>query len=325
MPHAPAPSLEDIQAAQVRLRGHVHRTPVLTSSALNALTGAQLHFKCENLQRSGSFKARGAHNAVLALTDAEAARGVATHSSGNHGAALALAARTRGIPAHIVVPRNAPQAKLDNIRRYGGLLHLCEPTQQAREAAVAAVITANGARLVHPYDDPVVQAGQGTCALELLQDVEDLDLLLAPLGGGGLIGGSAVAAKSVRPGIRVVGVEPEGAADAVQSVAHGVITPVMKPASVADGLLATIKPSTFELIRTRVDAVVTVPDAAILRAQRLVWEILKLVIEPSSAVPLAALLEARVEARAAQVGIILTGGNVDFSACAARPKRSAPP
>ena len=307
----PALTLADVQAAQARIHGSIHRTPVLTSRTLDALAGAQLYFKCENFQRSGSFKARGAHNAVLSLDDAVAARGVATHSSGNHGAALALAARTRGIPAHVVAPRNAPQAKLDNIRRYGGILRLCEPTLAAREAAVAQVISETGACLIHPYDDPEVQAGQGTCALELLQEVPTLDLLLAPLGGGGLIGGSAVAAKGLKPGIRVVGAEPEGAADAALSVAAGRITPVAVPESVADGLLATIKPSTFELIRTRVDAVVTVPEAAILRALRLVSEVLKLVVEPSAVVPLAALLEARVEAHGARVGIILTGGNVD--------------
>lgn len=312
-PHAPALALGDIQAAQARIRGSIHHTPVLTSRALDQLTGVQLYFKCENFQRSGSFKVRGAHNAVLALTDAEASCGVATHSSGNHGAALALAARTRGIPAHIVAPHNAPQAKLDNIRRYGGVLRLCEPTQQAREQAVAEVIAETGARLVHPYDDPMVQAGQGTAALELLTEVPDLDLLLTPLGGGGLLGGSAVAAKALRPAIRVVGAEPEGAADAALSLANGQITPVDQPASIADGLLATIKPSTFALIRSHVDAVVTVPEDSIIRAMRLAWEVLKIVIEPSSAVPLAALLEQRIEARGCRTGIIFTGGNVDLS------------
>ena len=312
MPSAPGLGLDDVRAARGRIQPYIHRTPVFTSTALDALCGGRVFFKCENFQRSGSFKARGALNAVLSLDEATARRGVATHSSGNHGAALALAAATRGIPAHVVSPRTAPQAKLDNIRRYGGVLTLCEPTQQAREAAVERLIVETGATLVHPYENPRVQAGQGTAALELLEEVPDLDLLLCPVGGGGLMGGSAVVAKALRPGMWVVGVEPAGADDAARSVARGEITPVTQPCSVADGLLATLKPGTFELLRAHVDAIVTVPDEAILGAMRKVWEILKIVIEPSSAVPLAALLTGTVQAQGARTGVIFTGGNVDL-------------
>lgn len=305
-------TLSDIRAAHARIAAHVHRTPVFTSSALDALTGARLFFKCENFQRAGAFKARGAANAVLSLDDATAARGVVTHSSGNHGAALAMAARARGIPAHVVVPRTAPSVKKAAMAAYGATIIECEPTFAAREAACAAVMAGTGAHLVHPFDDPAVIAGQGTAALELLADVPGLETVTCPLGGGGLLGGTAVAVKGINPRVRVVAAEPEGADEGFRSRQAGRLLANERTATIADGLLGNMSERTFALMQRHVDEVVTVGDDAIIEAMRLVWTRMKIIIEPSCALPVAALLQGRWDARGKRVGVILTGGNVDI-------------
>jgi threonine dehydratase len=307
-------TLADIRAAHARIADKIHRTPVLTSATLDALCGAQLFFKCENFQKIGAFKARGATNAVFALTDAEAANGVATHSSGNHAAALARAARLRGIPAHIVMPSNAPKTKIESVRRNGGIIVFCEPTLVAREAACAKIIAETGARLVHPFDDYAVMAGQGTATLELLEQAPDLDLIIVPVGGGGLLCGTAVAAKGARPGIRVIAAEPAGADDAARSFAAGRIIPLEKASTVADGLRTSLGERNFPLIRQHVDEVVTVSEESIVAAMRRIWEVLKIIIEPSCAVPYAAIMEQKIDVSGKRVGIILTGGNVDLDA-----------
>jgi threonine dehydratase len=305
-------SLTDIREAHERIRGSIHRTPVLASETLNGLAGASLFFKCENFQKIGAFKARGATNAVFLLSEAEAERGVATHSSGNHAAAVARAAKLRGIPAHIVMPHNVPKAKQDSVQRYGARIQFCEPTLEAREAGVAKVIASTGAHLVHPFNDERVMAGQGTATVELLEDQPTIDLVLCPIGGGGLISGTAVAAKGMKPGIRVVGVEPAGADDAFRSFHGGVRLPMLNPRTIADGLRGALGDRTFPIVREYVDDVVTVSEGAIVQAMRAIWEILKIVIEPSAAVPYAAILERKVDVSGRRVGIILTGGNLDL-------------
>ena len=307
-------TLADIRAAHARIADKIHRTPVLTSATLDALCGAQLFFKCENFQKIGAFKARGATNAVFALTDAEAANGVATHSSGNHAAALARAARLRGIPAHIVMPSNAPKTKIESVRRNGGFIVFCEPTLVAREAACAKIIAETGARLVHPFDDYAVMAGQGTATLELLEQAPDLDLIIVPVGGGGLLCGTAVAAKGARPGIRVIAAEPAGADDAARSVAAGRLIPLEQAATIADGLRTSLSARTFPLIQQQVDGIVTVSEESIVAAMRRIWEVLKIIIEPSCAVPYAAIMDEKIDVSGKRVGIILTGGNVDLDA-----------
>jgi len=307
-------TLEHIRAAQARIAGRVLRTPVIGNALINSACGAQLHFKCENLQEMGAFKARGASNAIFKRSDAELRAGVVTHSSGNHGAAVARAARLRGVPARIVMPHNSSSAKLAAVRAYGGEITLCEPTVTAREAAAARIVAATGAVFVHPYDDPDVIAGQGTIALELLEQVPALDWLLCPIGGGGLASGLAVAAKGLRPSIRVVAVEPAGADDAYRSFQAGVLSPPTSVATIADGLRGALSARTFALIRRHVDAVVTVDEVAIVRAMRELWQHLRIVVEPSSAVAYAAILERKVDLQGAQVGIVLTGGNVDLDA-----------
>jgi len=302
----------DIEAAAVRIEGHVHHTPIVTSTRLNEILGVDLRLKCENLQRIGAFKARGAHNAVLALDDATAARGVVTHSSGNHAAALSLAARTRGIAARIVMPENAPLAKVDSVMRLGGEISFCAPTIAAREEAAARIIAETGATLIHPYDRPMVIAGQGTAARELLLAEPALDAIMAPVGGGGLMSGTAVAARAIRPGIRIVATEPEQADDAWRSWSSGVLTPGDPPRTVADGLRTTLGHNGFTILTALLDDFSTVSEAAIVEAMRLVWEVTKLVIEPSAAVPIAALMEGKPDLAGARVGVILTGGNVDL-------------
>jgi threonine dehydratase len=304
--------LEAIRAAHVRIREHVRRTPVLTCPQLDALLRSTLYFKCENLQEIGAFKARGACNAVLSLDPDEARRGVVTHSSGNHGAALAWAAARRGIPAWIVMPDNAAKVKRAAVTELGATVRYCEPTVAAREAMCAAVQTETGATLVHPYNDWRVIAGQGTAALELLEDVADLDAIITPVGGGGLLSGSAIAAKSLRPSIKVFGAEPAGADDAYRSLRMGRIVPQTDPRTIADGLRSSLGEKTFAVISTSVDAIGTTSEAAIVRAMRLCWEKLRLIVEPSSAVPLAAMLENKLPVAGMRVGVILSGGNVDL-------------
>jgi threonine dehydratase len=305
-------ALADIEAARARIAGKTKVTPVLTSPALDAAAGARLFFKCENLQQVGAFKARGAANAVFSLSDAEAERGVATHSSGNHGAALAWAAALRGVAATVVMPRGAAKPKVEQVEKLGARIVFCEPTLAAREAELARVVADTGAVAVHPYDDPAVIAGQGTAALELLDEVPDLDLVLAPVGGGGLLSGTAAAAKERRPGIRVIGAEPEGADDAARSFREGKLLPMPNPSTIADGLRAQLSQRTFDHIRRLADDVVTVSETEIIDAMRALWDRLKLVVEPSSAVPYAAIRSGKAHVRGLKVGVILTGGNVDL-------------
>jgi threonine dehydratase len=311
------PTLADIRAAHQRIKPHINHTPVLTSHTLNEITGGTMFFKCENFQKIGAFKARGAFNAVFSLTDAEAAKGVATHSSGNHAAALALAAKTRGCTAHVVMPDNAPLVKKQAVERYGGRITFCEPTLESRETTLARIVAETNANVIHPFDDVRVICGQGTATIELIEDVlkesnQDLDLMLAPVGGGGLLSGTAIAATSLVPSIHVIACEPELAGDAAISFREKKIAPPMPPVSIADGLRTALSPLTFGIMQQRVSDVVTVTEASIIQAMRLTWEVMKIIIEPSCAVPLAAIMERKVDVRGKRVGIILTGGNVDL-------------
>jgi threonine dehydratase len=306
------PTSEDVLAAARRIAGRVHRTPVVHCSALDALLGGKVFFKCENLQRIGAFKARGATNAVLSLSREDAVRGVASHSSGNHGAALAMAAHDRGIPCWVVVPDNAPIVKRESVAREGATVLECQPGLTNRESALARVVEETGASPVHPYDDDRVIAGQGTAALELMQDVWDLRFILTPIGGGGLVSGTAIAARGEAPDIRVVACEPEQADDACRSFREGRRITIDSPETIADGLRASIGERNFRVVTALVDDVVTVPESAIVAAMRLIWERLRIVIEPSAAVPVAALLEREVRLEGGRAGVILTGGNVDL-------------
>lgn len=310
--HPNLPTLADVEAARQRLSAHARLTPVLRDEALDAEIGARLYFKCENLQRSGAFKFRGAANAVFALDETEASRGVVTHSSGNHGAALAMAAALRGIPAHVVVPDNANALKLRNIVDAGATVHRCAATIAAREAMCAAIQRETGARLVHPYADPMVMAGQGTAALELLDQVNGLDVFVAPVGGGGLMSGCATALRARSPQTLLVGAEPSGADDAQRSLAAGHVVAVAQPHSICDGLLATIGEINRVALATHRVEVLTVDDAAVRRAMRRLWERLKLVVEPSSAIAYAVLCADRERFRGQRVGVLLSGGNVDL-------------
>jgi threonine dehydratase len=306
------PDLEAIRNARRRIAPYIHRTPVLTSSSLDERAAAKVFLKCENLQRTGSFKIRGATNAVFSLSEEEARRGVVTHSSGNHAAALALAARLRGIPAWIVMPSNAPEVKRRAVEAHGGQIALCEPTLAAREATAAELMARTGAQLIHPYNDMRVIAGQGTAALELLEEVPDLDILIAPVSGGGLLSGTAIAAKSLRPGIRVIGAEPKNADDAFRSFASGKLEPAATAHTIADGLRATLCPLTLTILRERVDEIATVEEAEIVSAMRWVWERVKVVIESSAAVAVEPALDRKIESEGKRIGIILSGGNLDL-------------
>lgn len=308
------PTLETIRDAASRIAPYSVVTPVLRSDALDALAGARLHFKCENFQRGGAFKFRGACNAVWSLDDAEARRGVVTHSSGNHGSALALAATTRGIAAHVVVPEGAVQAKLDLIARAGAVLHRCAPTQAAREATAEQVRRDTGAVLVHPYADARVMAGQGTIALELLAQVPALDALITPVGGGGLAAGVAIAAHALRPGLPLFAAEPAGADDAARSLAAGHCVESVVPETVCDGLRALIGAPNLQALREHAVAVITVTDAEAIAAMRLIWGELKIIVEVSCATVLAAVLKAPERFAGREIGVVLTGGNVDLDA-----------
>jgi threonine dehydratase len=306
-------SLDRIRTAHERIRPYIHRTPVLTSSRFDEANGVQLFFKCENFQKIGAFKARGATNAVFALDNTSAKRGVVTHSSGNHGTALARAAKLRKIPARIVMPKNSAKVKVRAVENYGANIVFCEATQEGREAACAALIAETGATLVHPFENEDVMAGQGTAAIEFLEDA-DLDLVLCPIGGGGLLCGTAVAAKSMQPKIKVVAVEPANADDAAKSFRAGRRIVTKKNFTIADGLRTNVGERNFPIIQHYVDDVVTVSEGAIASAMRTIWETMKIVIEPSAAVPYAAILEEKIDIVGKRVGIILTGGNVDLDA-----------
>ncbi len=311
------PGFADVLDAAARITPHAHVTPVLRSRSLDGATGARLHFKAEHLQRVGAFKFRGACNAVWSLADEVAARGVATHSSGNHGAALALAARVRGIPCHVVVPEGAVQAKLAAIERAGAILHRCAPTIDAREAACARVQSDTGATVVHPYTDPRVIAGQGTAALELLTAHPDLDALVVPLGGGGLAAGTALAMQALAPGCRLYLAEPAGADDGARSFARGMLDHAFTPDTVCDGLRGTLGAPNFALLQAAGAEVLTVDDDATLAALRLVASHMKQLVEPSSAIVLAAVLAYRARFAGRKVGLVLSGGNLDLDALSA--------
>ncbi len=302
----------DIQAAAARIAGKVHRTPVLTCATIDGMAGAQLFFKCENLQKVGAFKMRGATNAVFSLADEDAARGVATHSSGNHAQALALAARLRGVPAYVVMPSTAPAVKRAAVADYGAEIITCEPTLAARESTLKEVVARTGAAFVHPYDNDDIIAGQGTAALELLTDYPDLDVVMAPVGGGGLLSGTALATRALAPRAEIIAAEPEGADDAFRSLAAGQIIPSEKPNTVADGLLTSLGVRNFPIIQEHVSAIWLVDDPAIVAAMRLVWERMKIIIEPSSAVCLAAVLARPNLVAGKRIGMIISGGNVDL-------------
>jgi threonine dehydratase len=307
-------NLETVRAAHQRIRSYIHRTPVLTNSWLNDACRASLFFKCENFQKIGAFKARGATNAVFALDDEIARRGVATHSSGNHGAAVARAAKLRGVPSHIVMPSNSAKVKIRSVQGYGADVIFCEPTEESRELKCAEVINRTGATLIHSFENEHVIAGQGTAAMEFLEDVPELDVIMCPVGGGGLLSGTAIAAKSMRPQITVVAVEPENADDAAQSFHAGRRLVTEKNFTIADGLRTNIGEPNFAIIQQYVDDIVTVSEEAIVFAMRTIWETMKIVIEPSAAVPYAAIQGSKIDLGSKRVGIILTGGNIDLDA-----------
>ncbi len=306
------PDLAAIRAAHARIAPHVHRTPVLTCRSIDAETGARLFFKCENFQKVGAFKARGAVNAVFSLPEVEARHGVVTHSSGNHGAALAYAARQRGIAAWVVMPENAPKVKQDNVRRFGATIRFCAPNVAARESACAEVQAETGATLIHPFDNEQVIAGQATAALELVLSHPELDIVIAPVGGGGLLSGTAIAARALRPQMRVYGAEPANADDAARGFRSGQVEPLGATTTIADGLRTTLSPRTLGAIRRDVANVGTAAEATIVRAMRMTWERMKIIIEPSSAVPLACLLDGTLDVAGAAAGVIISGGNVDL-------------
>jgi threonine dehydratase len=308
------PDFAAVEAAAARIAPHAQRTPVRTSHSIDALAGARLFFKCENLQRVGAFKFRGASNAVWSLTDDVAKRGVVTHSSGNHGAAVALAAKTRGIAAHVVVPEGAVKSKVAAIERYGATLHRCAPTMSARDEAVERLLAETGGTLVHPYTTPAVIAGQGTAAAELIAEVGALDAFITPIGGGGLIGGTSIATRALLPDARLFAAEPEGAADAYESLACGERVRELAPDTICDGLRAIIGEINFELLRQYEVTVLRVADRETIAAMRMIFERMKLVVEPSSAIALAAILEHRELFANRRVGVVLTGGNVDLDA-----------
>jgi len=306
------PTLDDMLAAHERIRPYIHRTPVLTSTFLNKLTGAELFFKCENFQKAGAFKVRGASNAVFGLPENLLAKGVATHSSGNHALSLSYAAGRRGIPCTVVMPRTAPQAKKDAVRGYGGTIVECEPSTSSREAVFAEVVAQTGAEFVHPYNDARVIAGQGTCAREVLEQVDDLDAIIAPIGGGGMISGTCLTLSGLAPGVKIYAAEPEQADDAARSLRAGHIIADDAPETVADGLKVPLKELTWHFVSRHVTDILTASEQEIIDAMKLIWKRMKIVMEPSSAVPLATILKNKDTFAGKRVGVIITGGNVDL-------------
>lgn len=306
------PSLADVEAAHGRIRPHIHRTPVLTSSYFNTLTGAELFFKCENFQKAGAFKARGASNAVFGLSRDMLEKGVATHSSGNHALSLSYAAGRRGIPCHVVMPRTAPEAKKAAVRGYGGIITECEPSTSSREEVFARVQAKTGAEFVHPYNDPRVIAGQGTCSRELMEQVPGLEQVIAPIGGGGMISGTCLTLSGTAPDVEIYAAEPEQADDACRSFRAGHIIADDAPVTVADGLKVPLKDLTWHFVKNHVTAILTASEQEIIDAMKITWERMKIVIEPSSAVALATILKNPEAFRGKRVGVIITGGNVDL-------------
>lgn len=306
------PVFSDVEKAHTIVKKYAHRTPVLTSSGINKIVGGELFFKCENLQKVGAFKFRGACNAVFSLSEEDARKGVATHSSGNHAAALALAAKIRSVDAHIVMPDNSPEIKKKAVAGYGAKITFCEPNLQARECTLQNIIEKTGATEIHPYNNFFVIAGQGTAAKELIEDFGEFDLIMAPVGGGGLISGTAISTKYMLPECKVIAAEPAGADDAFRSFHAKKMFPSVNPKTIADGLLTSLGDRTFAVVMDKVDDIVTVSEENIVEAMRMIWERMKVIIEPSSAVPLAAILEGKVDIQNKKVGIILSGGNLDL-------------
>lgn len=306
------PVFSDILQAHNRISPFIHRTPVLSSEGINEIAGLTIYFKCENFQKVGAFKYRGATNAVLSLTQAEAQNGVATHSSGNHAAALALAARKRGIKCYVVMPRTAPQPKIDAVRHYGAEITFCEPTLQSREETLKTITDKTGAAVVHPYDNFNVICGQATAAKEFIEDIPDLHLLFVPVGGGGLLSGSAITVKAIKPEMDVYGCEPANADDAYRSFHSGILQPSLNPKTIADGLLTSLSERTLTIIRNNVKDILTVSEDSIIDAMQLIWRRMKIIAEASSSVALAALLENREKFKGKKAGVILSGGNVDL-------------
>ncbi len=306
------PDFSNILEAKLRIEPYIHHTPVLTSSALNEITGNELYFKCENFQKAGAFKFRGASNSVFALDETEAKMGVATHSSGNHAQALALAAKIRGIPAFVVMPENSKKVKVEAVRGYGGEIIFCKPTLSSREETLERVVEETNAVFIHPYNNPNVIAGQGTAALEMFNQTPDLDFIIAPVGGGGLLSGTLLTVSSVSSHTKVIAAEPDGADDAKKSLQKGEIVPAVNPNTIADGLLTSLGSITFEIIKKYIYDIITVSDEAIIKAMRLIWERMKIVVEPSSAITLGLLLENKIELKNKKIGLILSGGNVDL-------------
>lgn len=306
------PSFDDVVAAHDRIRPYIHRTPVLTSSYFNELTGAELFFKCENFQKAGAFKVRGACNAVFGLSEEQARLGVCTHSSGNHALSLSYAAGRRGIPCNVVMPRTAPDAKKDAVRGYGGVITECEPSTSSREEVFARVQAATGGEFVHPYNDPRVVAGQATCSRELLEQVDNLDAVIAPIGGGGMVSGTCLTMSSIAPGVDVYAAEPKNADDAFRSFKSGHIIADDAPETVADGLKVPLKDLTWHFVKNHVTDIFTATEDEIVEAMKLTWKRMKIVMEPSCAVPLATILKNKDVFRGRRIGVIITGGNVDL-------------
>ena len=306
------PTFDDVLAAHERIRPHVHETPVFTSSTFNRLTGAELFFKCENFQKAGVFKARGASNAVFSLSDEQAEKGVATHSSGNHGLSLSYAAGRRGIPCTVVMPRTAPEAKKEAVRGYGGTVVECEPSTSSREAVFAEVVASTGAEFVHPYNDPRVIAGQGTCSRELMTQVEGLDAVIAPIGGGGMVSGTCLTLSNIAPEVEIYAAEPKQADDAYRSLKAGHIIADDAPVTVADGLKVPLKELTWHFVSNFVTDILLAEEQEIIDAMYLIWQRMKIVVEPSSAVTLATIFKNKERFAGKRVGVILTGGNVDL-------------
>lgn len=307
------PSFQDIQKAHLRIRKYIHATPVLTSSAINYLTGSVLYFKCENFQKAGAFKFRGATNALFSLNEKDAKRGVATHSSGNHAAALSLAAGLRKVKCFVVMPHNAPKVKVEAVKGYGAEITFCEPTLQARESTLQKLIEKTGAVFIHPYNNFEVICGQGTAAIEFLHEVPDLEIMMAPVGGGGLFSGTIISARAVHPEIKLFGAEPKNADDAYRSFKNKKLFPPVKPNTIADGLLTALSELTFKIISEKADDILTVSEEAIIEAMRLIWERMKIVVEPSAAVPLGVVMENKSFFKNRKTGLILSGGNIDVT------------
>ena len=307
------PTIEDVTEASERIQPFIHRTPVLTCSTLNSMCDAEIFFKCENFQKVGAFKIRGATNAVFSLSEEKASKGVATHSSGNHGAALALAARWRGIRAYVVIPENAPQVKIDALANYGAEIIFCKSTVKDREERLAKVLERTGAALIHPYNDHRVISGQGTAAMELCEEIKKLDVVMTPVGGGGLLSGTAITVNALSPKTHVVAAEPEKADDAFRSFRAGKIIPVDNPDTIADGLRTSLGDLTFPIIKRHVRGIFTVSEAGIVAAMRTIWERMKIIVEPSAAVPVGVLLTRRPEFSGKRIGVILSGGNADLA------------